>query len=93
MPYEPSGHEVVVQLDDLMAGDLIRLYSERGLEEETVVDSEGGVILTFGAKHRSFLRAEVWRQFGQADGMSMAVVTNPIYFASNGGTLALNHED
>ncbi|MFB4323191.1 CehA/McbA family metallohydrolase [Priestia sp. BR_2] len=85
VPYEQASHEVVVQLDDLMAGDLIRLYSERGLEAETAVDSEGGVILTFDAKHRCFLRAEVWRQFGQADGMSMAVVTNPIYFASNGG--------
>ncbi|MCV4231528.1 CehA/McbA family metallohydrolase [Virgibacillus sp. LDC1] len=82
VPYEQADQQVVVQLDDLLAGDLIRLYSERGLEEETSADSVGGVILTFNAKQRRFLRAEIWRSFKQADGMSMAVVTNPIYFES-----------
>ena len=54
MPYGHADHEVVVQLDDLIPGDRIRLYTERGLEEETSVDSEGGVTLTVNAMHRRF---------------------------------------
>lgn len=92
VPHGHADHEVVVQLDDLIPGDRIRLYSERGLEEETFVDSEGGVTLTVNAMHRRFLRAEIWRNFEQADGLSMAAVTNPIYFALKEEAQSSNHE-
>lgn len=82
VPYGHADHKVVVQLDELIPGDRIRLYSERGLEEETSVDSDGGVTLMVNAMHRRFLRAEIWRNLDLADGLSMAAVTNPIYFAS-----------
>ncbi|MCJ8010277.1 CehA/McbA family metallohydrolase [Paenibacillus sp. KQZ6P-2] len=82
VPFEQSNREIVIELDDLHAGDLIRLYSERGLEREIPAESEGGMVLTFDGKERRFLRAEIWRYFEQAETTLMATVTNPIYFAS-----------
>ncbi|WP_339217779.1 hypothetical protein [Paenibacillus sp. FSL W7-1332] len=44
------------------------------------------------AMHRRFLRAEIWRNLDLADGLSMAALTNPIYFASKEDTRSSNHE-
>lgn len=83
VPFDQADQDVVVQLDGLRAGDLVRLYSERGFEEEIAAETDGERTLRFDAKERRFLRAEIWRYFQQVERTMMAALTNPIYFNTN----------
>lgn len=80
VPVDYSGRETLLQFEDLLACDLIRVYSERGLEMEAEASLEGKLELTVSGEERLFLRAEVWRHFELAGGLAMAAMTNPIYF-------------
>ena len=63
------------------AGDRLRLYSERGLgREELLQDSD--LALAFPADGRRFWRAELWRWFEEVRYELPAALSNPIYFAA-----------
>ncbi len=63
------------------AGDRLRLFSERGLEQESVLES-GELHLNFLRDGRSFWRAELWRWFEEVRYELPAAFSNPIYFAA-----------
>ncbi len=63
------------------AGDRLRLYSERGLERETVLESPD-LELAFPQDGRRFWRAELWRWFDEVRYELPAAISNPIYFAA-----------
>ncbi|MBD2867025.1 CehA/McbA family metallohydrolase [Paenibacillus arenilitoris] len=82
VPYGNPGREVLMQFEDLLAGDLVRVYSERGVELEAAAPLDGEWELTADGEERLFLRTEVWRYFEQAGDRRLAAMTNPIYFDS-----------
>jgi hypothetical protein len=65
--------------EDLIAGDLIKLISERGTEKEVTISEDGSVKIEADTTGRLFYRAEVWRHFKQVGLTMMAAMTNPIY--------------
>jgi hypothetical protein len=110
----PAGEAEGLWLDvqasgGLLPGDVLRVYSANGLEEERVLDmgeaaagceagigcgtgggtsgnkSSGGTLLELLPRERLFYRAELWRYAEEADGLSLAALTNPIYISPTGG--------
>jgi hypothetical protein len=71
---------IKLHAENLLAGDLIKLISERGVEKEVEVSASGDYTIETHSTGRLFYRAEVWRHFKQVDQTMMAALTNPIYF-------------
>ncbi|WP_248930212.1 CehA/McbA family metallohydrolase [Paenibacillus hamazuiensis] len=69
-----------LRIDNLLAGDRVKLISERGVEQTVNVNRSGEGLFEANAEGRLFYRAEVWRHFEQADQMLLAALTNPIYW-------------
>ncbi|MDF2962055.1 MAG: phosphoesterase [Paenibacillus sp.] len=84
VPKEVRCRSVQLYAEDLLPGDLVKLISNNGVEQEVTASSgtNGTLELTIEADHMKFVRAEVWRYFEQADGFLMAALTNPVYFES-----------
>lgn len=76
-----GGPRLVELRATVRAGDRLRLYSERGLEREEVLD-EPDLYLRFAADGRRFWRAELWRWFQEVRWELPAALSNPIYFVS-----------
>lgn len=90
----PTGEAEGLWLDvqasgNLLPGDVLRVYSANGLEEERVLDAgseiengaggSSGPLLGLVPRKRLFYRAELWRHAEEAGGLSLAALTNPIY--------------
>ncbi|UUZ84212.1 CehA/McbA family metallohydrolase [Paenibacillus sp. P26] len=80
VPAGEASQEVVVHAEDLLAGDRIKLISDRGVEQELVGAENGSLQLKAAPDGRLFYRAEVWRHFDVVEETLLAAVTNPIYF-------------
>ncbi len=80
---EQASTEVRLTIHGLLAGDVVRMLSDQGVEQETTVpDGESGVSLGCPPRGWRFVRAEVWRRFPGAKQPQMAAMSNPIYFGS-----------
>ncbi|MBP1947880.1 CehA/McbA family metallohydrolase [Virgibacillus litoralis] len=62
-------------------GDVIKVYSNKGVEiEEKVSEEQDHVEMSFDVNSKAFYRVEVWRYFPQAKQNMLAALSNPIYF-------------
>ena len=79
----PQPEEIRLIVDAAHDGDLVKLFSDRGLEDEVPVTSVGPnetVSITRPVDDRRFYRVEVWRYSPQVEQPLMAALSNPIYF-------------
>jgi hypothetical protein len=71
---------VLIELQQLQAGDLIRIYTNQGKTEEWAVTDEHTVTLLYQLdKETSFIRVEVWRMFPEANKLLPVTISNPVY--------------
>jgi hypothetical protein len=83
----PHGDELQIAVRRQRDGDLVRVISERGLEQEVQVadaDRSESLALALPIEDRRFYRVEVWRYFADTGQTMMAAMTNPIYFKAGG---------
>ncbi|NOU69885.1 phosphoesterase [Paenibacillus sp. LMG 31458] len=75
---EREGNAKLV-VSGLLAGDEVKLISDRGVERSCVVYNEQSLELFGELAGRSFYRAEVWRYFVEVHEMLLASVSNALY--------------
>lgn len=79
----PHSDELRLAVHRACDGDVVRIFSDRGLEQEIPVpftDQNETISRTWSVDDRRFYRVEVWRYFQEVDQMLMAALSNPIYF-------------
>lgn len=75
------GTTVDLRVQGALTGDNVRISSEQGIEQELSVPAgTESVCLSWQVDHRRFYRAEIWRPSTDHHGMTMAAMSNPIYF-------------
>ncbi|MBB6733746.1 CehA/McbA family metallohydrolase [Cohnella sp. CBP 2801] len=82
-PAERLREPIRLWLDGLHAGDVVKLIGAEGVASERTAAEDGELALeeeAAAAGSSGFVRAEVWRFFGEAGTMLPAAVSNPIYF-------------
>jgi hypothetical protein len=76
--------EVRLEARRLSNGDVVRVVSDKGIEQEVVLadgdQQSEALTLAWPVEGRRFYRVEVWRYFEEAEGILMAAMSNPIYF-------------
>jgi hypothetical protein len=76
----PDGSAVSeLRLSRVLAGDRIRIVTDRGVEEERLAQEDGEFVHRWEIRDRKFCRIEVWRRFAEVDRELMAAMSNPIY--------------
>jgi hypothetical protein len=81
----PASEDLKISVGRHTAGDIIRIITERGIEQEVQVsaaDTCETLALTLPVESRRFYRVEIWRHFADSGRPLMAAMTNPIYFRS-----------
>ncbi|GAX90060.1 CehA/McbA family metallohydrolase [Effusibacillus lacus] len=80
---ESPTSDVRMTVTHLLQGDIVKIISNRGVEDEIVVDEDTGVCeKTWTAEDRYFYRVEVWRYLQEIENWLVAALSNPIYFRS-----------
>lgn len=75
-----AAEPVKVHVQQLLAGDEIKLISELGVERTEICTTAGSIDFEVERSGRLFYRVEVWRHFEEVNQTLMAGLTNPIYF-------------
>jgi hypothetical protein len=73
--------EVVVEVDGLLAGDVVRLVDARGSTPVHNAVSPGSLKGTYPVSEPGFVRVEVLRSFLPGVPMLPALISNPVYFS------------
>lgn len=63
----------------LSAGDLIKIISERGVEQQFAIANQNEFTYTWQVERRLFYRIEIWRYFAEAKQTCLAALSNPVY--------------
>lgn len=68
-----------LKVEKLQAGDIVKIISNKGIEQEFNISSEQELVQTWDIAGRSFYRVEIWRYFSEVESHLMAALSNPIY--------------
>lgn len=80
MPRADDQPPLSLQITALLAGDVVKVISEAGIEREwTIADGTDSLAESWRAEVRRFHRVEVWRWFAQVNQMLIAALSNPLY--------------
>lgn len=68
-----------LKLTNLQEGDIVKIISNKGIEEEMKITNEQALYHSWNSEARGFYRVEIWRYFSEAERYLMAALSNPIY--------------
>lgn len=63
----------------LAAGDVIKIVSDRGVEQQFAIADQNEFTCSWQVKRRLFYRIEIWRYFAEAQQSCIAALSNPVY--------------
>lgn len=72
---------ILFQFDEVYQGDVIKIYSEMGVEKEITAPESGTVTFKMDPEKRKFYRAELHRLLLPGLPPLLCLITNPIYFS------------
>ncbi|PLR95728.1 CehA/McbA family metallohydrolase [Bacillus sp. T33-2] len=78
-----SGESLIVKLNHLIEGDIIKIISDVDVQERRCEDGAGSKELSCKIENQMFIRVEIWRYFEVVDAVLLAAMSNPIYFETS----------
>ncbi|GIN69586.1 hypothetical protein J14TS2_00610 [Bacillus sp. J14TS2] len=75
-----SNETIDVKASRIKNKDIIKIYTNKGLELEKIITNDEQVELKINNDNRTFYRGEIWRYFSEVDEYLLAALCNPIYF-------------
>jgi hypothetical protein len=78
VPFE-NNKNVLFTFDRLAKGDVIKIYSSKGVEAVIETGGEFKRCEEISIRHKDFLRAEIYRTLLPGFPAILALVSNPIY--------------
>lgn len=76
----PDVQEMRISADGLLAGDVLRVVTQTGMDTLLQAPSDGAFQVTYMVKEPGFARVEILRSFLPGIPMLPALISNPIYF-------------